>query len=142
MLILALLQSTALREFSLIKQPNRVVLTFSLNVYAPPGSAFAVYDQEAWAAQFDYLAFPPERYAAALRLFEALRTTTLPLFQHATDADWAKTARHPEWGPLTLRQLLELYADHSERHLEQILGMRRLFGKPLFLPGLLETRLY
>lgn len=110
--------------------------------YAEPGSSFAVYNQEAWAMAFQYNRFPATKWRAALRLFEALRETTLPIFEDAMPEDWQKTGTHPEWGMLTLRQLLELYADHSERHLQQVLHIRALLGQSLDLSLLLKTRLY
>lgn len=64
------------------------------------------------------------------------------LFREASRADWDKTVSHPEWGPLTLRQLLELYADHSERHIEQIVHMGELLGRAMEIPMMLTTRLY
>jgi hypothetical protein len=45
-------------------------------------------------------------------------------------------------GEVTLRQLLELYADHSERHLDQIQAVRIALSKPTALPELLPNRLY
>jgi uncharacterized damage-inducible protein DinB len=103
---------------------------------------FPVYDQDVWTSFFDYQSRGADERAEALALFEALRRSTTRLFDRAGDADWQKTGLHPERGPLTLRQVLELYADHSERHIEQILRIRRLLGKPIGFPLLLDVRLY
>ena len=78
----------------------------------------------------------------SLALFEALRAYQLPVFAGATASQWQQAALHPNWGSMTLRNLLELYADHSERHIGQILENRRLLGLDLALPPLLATRLY
>jgi hypothetical protein len=43
---------------------------------------------------------------------------------------------------MSLRNLLELYADHGERHLDQILDCRARMGKQLDLPSLLPRRLF
>lgn len=110
--------------------------------YTGSGRELAFYDQDVWARELGYGEAGDERVAGSLALFAALRETTLPLFRDAEDADWAKTGLHAELGPLTLRQLLELYADHGERHLEQILEIRRLLGRPLECPLLLPQRLY
>ena len=109
---------------------------------AEPGSTFLVYEQEVWADRFAYQTFDRARLEAALRLFEALRAATLQLFTQAHNGTWQQEGLHPEMGPVTLRQLLELYADHSERHLGQILDRRQHLGVPLVLPSLLPTRLY
>ena len=107
-----------------------------------PGSPVTCYDQAIWANELRYDRRDHAATPTALHLFSALRDVTTNLFREASRADWDKTVLHPEWGPLTLRQLLELYADHSERHIEQILHMRQLLGTPTEMPMLLTTRLY
>ena len=109
---------------------------------AEPGRTFAVYDQEAWTTRFAYQGFSRARLDAAVDLFTQLRATTLPLFTQAHNGTWSQQGLHPELGPVTLRQLLELYADHSERHLAQILDRRTRLGVPLGLAPLLPVRLY
>lgn len=110
--------------------------------FAEPGCTFSVYDQNVWATEFDYQNFDTKSFYSALMLFGSLRLNTTKIFRRAKDKDWKKTGIHPEWGALTLRQLLELYADHGERHFEQILELRKLLDKPLDFSLLLEKRLY
>ncbi len=100
------------------------------------------YDQDRWSRDFDYQAVTRERLEQVLALFTALRATTLPLFASASAVDWARSGIHPEYGPITLRNLLELYADHSERHITQILARREICGKRLELEPVLPERLY
>ena len=109
---------------------------------AEPGRAFAVYEQDVWTERLAYQHLDRARLDDALRLFETLRAATLPLFMHVRNGTWKQQGLHPELGPVTLRQLLELYADHSERHLDQILDRRARLGLPLALSPLLPTRLY
>ncbi len=109
---------------------------------AQPGAPVTGYDQAIWANELRYHRRNHAAITTALHFFSALRDATTVLFRDASRADWDKTVSHPEWGPLTLRQLLELYADHSERHIEQIVHMRELLGMPMELPMLLTTRLY
>ena len=110
--------------------------------FAQPGKGFFTYDENGWAAAFDYQGADASAVERSLSLFEALRAYQLPIFARATAAEWTHEARHPEWGAVTLRNLLELYADHSERHIAQILENRRLLGIPVELPAILEQRLY
>jgi uncharacterized damage-inducible protein DinB len=110
--------------------------------FAQPGKGFYAYDENGWAAAFDYQGAGEAAIERSLALFEALRTYQLPVFRRATADQWRNEARHPEWGAVTLRNLLELYADHSERHLGQILENRRLLGIGLELPVVLPERLY
>jgi hypothetical protein len=110
--------------------------------FAEPGKGFYVYEESVWAVAFDYQSADPAAVERSLHLFEALRAYQLPVFGSATVDQWRQEARHPGWGIVTLRNLLELYADHSERHIAQIRENRRLLGIPVELPGILEQRLY
>ncbi len=110
--------------------------------YAQPGSTFPACNQDLWTKVFDHQNCDRGDFEKSLQLFDMLRAVTTRLFRKATEKEWRQTGRHTEWGELTLRQLLELYADHSERHIEQILLIRELLGKPLQFPLLLKTRLY
>ena len=111
-------------------------------VFADDGSRLPVYDQEEWERRFGYQELSAKQRDALLALFASARDTTARFLDPASDEDWQRSGYHPEWGPLSLRQLLELYSDHSERHIEQILNLRSLLGKPLELPLLLKKRLY
>jgi DinB superfamily len=109
---------------------------------AQPGSSVPAYDPDAWS---DRLRDPGSIGASvdrALTLFAALRADVHPLIRDLPPAGFAQTVVHPEWGNMSIRQLLELYADHGERHLSQILDRRRLLGRSLDLPLLLVERLY
>ena len=103
---------------------------------------FAFYLQDTWAHELDYQSSSEEQLAASVEMFGALRRTTYPLFARCSASDWKKTGIHPEMGEISVRQLLELYADHSERHLDQILVLRAAMSKPIALPELLPKRLY
>ena len=110
--------------------------------YTQPGSSFAVYDQDIWANLLGYQKQDNSAVPDALKLFESLRRTTSVIFHHARVEDWGKSGVHAEHGEITLRNLLELYADHSERHIEQILHIRSLLDKTIEFQLLLEHRLY
>jgi len=110
--------------------------------WAEPGSTFVVYDQNAWASELDYRGRDSRDVVAALHLFSELRRHGTRLLEGARPGDWKKWGSHGEWGTLTFRQLLELYADHAERHIEQIAAIRSRLGKPIRLPRLLPKRLY
>jgi uncharacterized damage-inducible protein DinB len=99
--------------------------------YAEPGSTFSFYNQDIWTDVLGYQELDAAAFENAVRLFEALRLTTAPIFRAAHDDDWSKAGYHPEHGNMTLHDLLRTYAVHSERHIEQIHESRALLGKPL-----------
>jgi len=100
------------------------------------------HDQDVWAREVDYQGQSAEARDRALTLIGLVRQQTLPLLSRATERDWIKTGEHAELGTLTMRNLLELYADHGERHLEQILDSRARLDRPLVITPLLPRRLY
>lgn len=110
--------------------------------FCEPGSRFAVYDQDAWARETDYQKFDTKTFYSTVMMFDSLRLCTTKIFRQARGKDWDKTGHHPEWGELTLRHLLEIYADHGERHFGQILELRQMLNKELDFPLLLPERLY
>ncbi|HEY4875485.1 MAG TPA: DinB family protein [Puia sp.] len=103
---------------------------------------FPFYNEAVWAEEMCYQEQSAAIIESNLRLFSLLRQTTANLFAGFEDSDWSKTGIHPERGEMTLRGLLELYADHSERHIEQILERRKLLGKQLPVKIILRDRLY
>jgi uncharacterized damage-inducible protein DinB len=111
-------------------------------IFAQPGSSFVTYEQDIWANNFAYRSQDISAIESALNLFKCLRETSYDIFRRAEDIDWAKKGMHPDFGPISLRQLLELYADHSERHIGQILELRTMLGKKFDFSILLKERLY
>jgi DinB superfamily len=104
---------------------------------------FSYYDQDIWTKDLTRDAgLGVTDMNEHLELFALLRKTTSAIFEKATSGDWGKRGIHQEVGPMNLRQLLELYADHSERHIDQILERRRLLGLPIFMKELLPVRLF
>lgn len=110
--------------------------------FAEPGSTFAVYDQDIWTGVFNYNDFDSKAFYSAIMMFDSLRLNTSKIFLRSKEPDWQRAGIHPEWGTLTLRNLLELYADHGERHIGQIVEMRKMLNNPIEFPLLLNDRLY
>jgi DinB superfamily len=111
-------------------------------VRAQPGARLPMYDQDLWTARLRHNEADVGLLDDTLALFHLLRRTTGRIFAAAHGDDWSASAIHAEYGEITLRNLLELYADHGERHVEQILQSRALLRVPLELPALLPRRLY
>jgi hypothetical protein len=84
------------------------------------------YDQDRWAAALAYHELPLE---PALATVAAVRANTVALLRRATDADWARTASHTEYGQFGAEQWLKLYADHLEKHSRQLEGNLAAWNK-------------
>ncbi len=111
-------------------------------IWAENNAELPIYDQDGWALQLDYQSASKDEMQLALAHFRIIRTTMLKYFHKASGEVWDKYGIHPEYGKVTLRNLLELYADHSERHIEQIQDLRRVIGKPTDVSSMLPIRLY
>jgi hypothetical protein len=75
------------------------------------------YDQDAWADKPD--SNNPD-IQTSLMLLRGLHTRWALLFTSLTEADWQRTGIHPDIGTITPEDLLQIYADHCEAHLDQI----------------------
>ena len=111
-------------------------------VFSQEETTLIGYDQDVWAKRLAYQSFDEPALERSLVLFEVLRAANRAVYERASSDDWLRWGTHTEFGPLTLRNILELYADHVERHLGQILARRDLLGRHLEMPLLLEERLY
>lgn len=110
--------------------------------WSETGASLPGYNQDAWAVTIDYNRLAARVRDDALQLFSALRAVGLGLLSQADGGDWNRWGVHPDYGRVSFRDLLALYADHSERHIAQVLESRVLLGKPLTYELLLPTRLY
>ena len=89
----------------------------------PPLGAF---DQDAWAKNLDYARKQPKQ---SLESFRRVRAENYELLKSLPESAFERTGVHAERGPLTLRQLLEGYAEHVESHARQMQAIREEFKK-------------
>jgi hypothetical protein len=75
------------------------------------------YDQDRWAALPDA---SQADIADSLALLRHLHARWVVFWESLAEADWARTAHHPESGTVTLADQVRLYAEHGEGHLDQI----------------------
>lgn len=75
------------------------------------------YDQDHWAATFDYHSHPA---GAALAAVEAVRANTAALLQRLPSEAWSKEGKHTESGRYAAEDWLRVYAEHLEKHAGQI----------------------
>jgi hypothetical protein len=83
------------------------------------------YDQKAWAELPDARTAPVE---PSLQLIEGMHARWVRLLETLSDADFARTFRHPELGLVRLDSNLALYAWHGRHHAAHIAGLRQRNG--------------
>ncbi|GLH69826.1 hypothetical protein GETHPA_13590 [Geothrix rubra] len=90
---------------------------------AQEGVTVLPYDQEAWAATF---AGADQPLSEVLDLFRLVRELLARQLRSLSEAQWARSVRHPEAeAPLTLEALLARYEHHLKVHLAQIARTHR-----------------
>lgn len=88
---------------------------------AEPGAAVEGFDQDVWAEELHY----NERSLEVSRnLFEANRAQLLYYVEGILPEQMDNTVQHSERGVLSLRQLLDTVASHTEHHIEQMKAAR------------------
>ncbi|MEK7701538.1 MAG: DinB family protein [candidate division NC10 bacterium] len=95
-----------------------VALGFRIRkIAAEPGTAIAAWDQEKWTEGLRH-----RRAGARLALaaYAALRAANVELARRLTPAQRRLRGRHPEYGPISVAQLLDHIAEHDLNHLGQI----------------------
>jgi hypothetical protein len=93
-------------------------------VIAEDDPVLQAFDQDAWTSRLHY---EKRRFSPALETFRRLRTENYELLKDLPEEAFSRTGRHTEAGPLTLLDLVRLYAEHAENHARQILEIRRLY---------------
>ena len=95
-------------------------------VIAEDNPALGAFDQDAWARNLDYARKQPKQ---SLESFRRARAENYELLKSLPESAFERTGVHAERGPLTLRQLLEGYAEHAESHARQMQAIREEFKK-------------
>ena len=83
------------------------------------------YDEAAWARKLDYDRRGPMQ---ALELFRLTRAANYDLLKRLPESTFDRSGTHSRMGALSLRQLLQIYADHAENHARQIRSVREQYG--------------
>ncbi|PYQ67262.1 MAG: putative metal-dependent hydrolase [Acidobacteria bacterium] len=83
------------------------------------------YDEGRWAELPDSRSVPVE---VSLALLENLHRRWVALLRALPEADFRKTLRHPDLGPMTLDQVLGLYAWHGDHHVAHVTSLRQRMG--------------
>jgi hypothetical protein len=84
------------------------------------------FDQDAWTRNLDYARRKPKQ---SLETFRRLRAENYELLKDLPEAAYARTGNHSQRGAITLRDQLELLAQHAEGHARQMQAMREEYKK-------------
>jgi uncharacterized damage-inducible protein DinB len=83
------------------------------------------YEEQLWAELPDARTAAPE---ISLALLEPLHERWVMLLRSLAEPDWSRTFRHPDLGPVTLNNALQLYAWHGRHHVAHITTLREAQG--------------
>jgi uncharacterized damage-inducible protein DinB len=86
-------------------------------IAAEPGSVIVAWDQEKWT---EGLRHRRADARAALAAYAALRAANVELARRLAPVQRKLRGRHPEYGPISVGQMLEHFAEHDLNHLGQI----------------------
>jgi hypothetical protein len=83
------------------------------------------YEQSLWAELPDVRRVTID---ASLSLLEALHERWTALLRELAPDDFARSFRHPHWGPVTLDQQIDLVAWHGRHHTAHVTSLRSRMG--------------
>jgi uncharacterized damage-inducible protein DinB len=83
------------------------------------------YDEKKWAETVDSSSAPA---ALSLAIVDGVHRRWVQFLQSLDQPALARTVQHPDRGPMTLSDLLQLYAWHGKHHTAHITGLRQRMG--------------
>lgn len=115
----------SIRQIARHLADSEVVATYRLrSVIAEENPTLQNYDEAAWAAKLDYSTRKP---ASSLDHFRRVRADNYELLKELPEEVFARIGTHSQRGPMTLLQLVEVYADHAESHAKQLQSVREAY---------------
>lgn len=101
-----------------------VVATRFRRVIAENEPRLDAFDQDAWAEKLDYAKRKPSQ---TLETFRRIRSENYELLAGMPEEVFARTGTHSERGKMSLLDLVRLYAEHAEKHGQQVRAVRAAF---------------
>src|SRR5258708_9658809 len=95
-------------------------------VIAEDNPTLTAFDQDAWTKNLDYSRRKP---AQSLDTFRRLRAENYDLLKTLPESAFDRVGSHTENGAMSLRRLLQGYADHAESHARQLQTIRAEYKK-------------
>ena len=75
------------------------------------------YDQDVWASMPDASG---SNVGVSVMILKGLHTRWADFLSALDEADWGRSGFHPERGDVTIGQLVRIYAEHGDGHIDQI----------------------
>ena len=85
----------------------------------PEGTVIQGYDENAWGASA-VLGFSTLPIDFSVKVFSAVRASSLIMIERLTDADLSKSGNHSESGPFSIEKWCKAYTAHPLDHIGQI----------------------
>jgi hypothetical protein len=95
-------------------------------VIAEDNPTLIAFDQDAWTRNLDYARRKPKQ---SLETFRRVRAENHELLKGLPESAFERAGNHSEDGSMTLRRLLEGYAQHAESHARQMVETREEYKK-------------
>jgi hypothetical protein len=95
-------------------------------VIAEDNPALIAFDQDAWTRNLDYARRKPKQ---SLETFRRIRAENYELLHGLAESAFERAGNHSENGSMTLRRLLDGYAEHAESHARQMTEIRAEYKK-------------
>ena len=94
------------------------------SVIAEDNPVLTNYDEAAWATKLDYDKRKP---ASSLDHFRRVRADSYELLKDLPPETYTRMGTHSVRGPMTLLQIVEMYAEHAESHAKQLQVVREAY---------------
>lgn len=91
-------------------------------ILAEDAAEAPAFDQELWISR---LSAPQRDFKAILEMFKTVRRSNLDLLKVTPAKNLQRAGAHPEYGPLTVAQLMIHLAVHDLNHLKQLRRVRQ-----------------
>ena len=102
-----------------------IVATMRLRqILAEDDPKLQAWDQNAWATKLDYARRKPSQ---SLETFRRIRGENYELIKDLPESGFDRAGIHSDRGRMTLRQLVQLIAEHAENHAAQLRARRAEF---------------
>ncbi|MDQ2900690.1 MAG: DinB family protein [Acidobacteriota bacterium] len=95
-------------------------------ILAEDNPTIIAFDQDAWTRNLDYTRRKP---AQSLENFRRMRLDNHELLKDRPEAAFERAGQHSERGRVTLRELVEGYAEHVESHARELQTIREEWKK-------------